>query len=167
MAELIKHPDVVVRFVGDSPHEWQAIVYDELAMRVSRKAAQGYMAETKPLLGYPNEFLSRTRAWVTVEGEVDERVLTRISRPSYLAGLVDGPTVDGRWQYAIANVGTFNSPDRMAGVLAVAGAHGWELVAIYDKASNWFQGFEKGFMLLKRPVPDGETPDEWCVQIKT
>lgn len=46
-----------------------------------------------------------------------------------------------------------HSPDRMASVLAVAGENGWELVSIYDKSSNWFQGFEKGFMLLKRPVP--------------
>lgn len=33
------------------------------------------------------------------------------------------------------------------------------------KASNWFQGIEEGFMLLKRPVDSGlELQDEqWCL----
>ena len=39
------------------------------------------------------------------------------------------------------------------------------MVAVYDKASNWFTGMEKGFMLLKRPVPAGVTPDRWCLML--
>lgn len=44
---------------------------------------------------------------------------------------------------------------------------GWELITIYDKASNWMQGMEKGFMLLKRPVaPETKLEDdEWCKTI--
>lgn len=69
-----------------------------------------------------------------------------------------------KWQYAVVNVGMFNSPERMADVLAQAGSSGWELVTVYDKASNWFAGMEKGFMLFKRPVPRGTTPLSWCVR---
>jgi hypothetical protein len=38
------------------------------------------------------------------------------------------------------------------------GAAGWELVAIYDKSSNWLRDMEKGFALFKRLVPDGQKP---------
>lgn len=68
-----------------------------------------------------------------------------------------------RWQYAIVNTGAFKSADRMTEVLATAGASGWELISVYDKASNWLGGLEKGFMMLKRPVPDDVEPDEWCI----
>ena len=51
----------------------------------------------------------------------------------------------------------------MQEVLATAGANGWELVGVYDKASKGLNGMERGFMLLKRPVPDDVEPDEWCV----
>ena len=80
-----------------------------------------------------------------------------------------GQPPDGvpRFQHAIINVGTFNNADRMAQVLATASRAGWELVTIYDKASNWVGGWEKGFMLLKRPVPEGTSPQEWCVTIRS
>lgn len=68
-----------------------------------------------------------------------------------------------RWQYAVVNTGAFKTAERMTEVLATAGAGGWELISIYDKASNWIGGTEKGFMLLKRPVPDNVEPDEWCI----
>ena len=47
---------------------------------------------------------------------------------------------------------------------SIAGSQGWELVSIYDMASNWIGGFEKRFMLLKRPVPPGLQLEEteWC-----
>ena len=67
-----------------------------------------------------------------------------------------------RWQYGVINVGMFQSAERMQQVLATAGANGWELVGVYDKASNWLRGMEKGFMMLKRPVTDIE-PAESCV----
>jgi hypothetical protein len=81
-----------------------------------------------------------------------------------LAAPIDGGT---KFQYAIVNVGTFNNADRMREALATAGRGGWELVTIYDKASNWVGGWEKGFMLLKRPVPDGVRPDSWCLMIRS
>ncbi len=64
-----------------------------------------------------------------------------------------------RWQYRIVNSGTFNTSARVGMALSYFGQQGWELVTIYDKASNWMQGFEKGFILFKRPVPPGEEPD--------
>lgn len=72
-----------------------------------------------------------------------------------------------RWQYGVVNIGMFASMDRMEEVLAAAGEQGWELITIYDKSSNWFANMEKGFMLLKRPVPAGVrlTEPEWCITI--
>ena len=70
-----------------------------------------------------------------------------------------------RFQYHIVNLGMFKAADRMVKAFAHLGAHGWELVGMYDKASNWFSDMEKGFAVFKREVPDGEEPDgpwaEW------
>ncbi len=63
-----------------------------------------------------------------------------------------------RYQYKIVNLGMFNAMDRMLSAFAELGADGWQLVATYDKASNWFQGMEKGFLLFMRAVPSGEEP---------
>ena len=60
-----------------------------------------------------------------------------------------------RYQYKIVNLGTFNAMERMLGAFADLGADGWQLVATYDKASNWFQGVEKGFVLFMRDHPAG------------
>ena len=70
-----------------------------------------------------------------------------------------------RWQYAVVNIGSFGAVDRMQLVLGSAGSQGWELIAIYDKASNWLGGMEKGFMLLKRAVDPSEklADDQWCI----
>ena len=70
-----------------------------------------------------------------------------------------------RWQYAVVRIGSFNSLDRMNATLRDAGRHGWELVAVYDKTSNW-SGLEQGFMLLKRPVPDGVEPQAWSITVR-
>jgi hypothetical protein len=68
-----------------------------------------------------------------------------------------------RWQYRVVNTGMFNTADRLVRVLGDLGAHGWELVGIYDKSSNWIQGAEKGFVLFKRAVPEGVEPEtEWA-----
>ena len=67
-----------------------------------------------------------------------------------------------RWQYAVVNIGSFNSAERMQSMLARAGSHGWELTATMDKQSNWWN-MEKGFLLLKRPVPEGHKPQQWCI----
>lgn len=69
-----------------------------------------------------------------------------------------------RWQYAVVNVGTFNTQARLVLVLGSLGSQGWELVHVYDKASNWLAGAEKGFALFKRPIAEGVTPPEgWAV----
>lgn len=72
-----------------------------------------------------------------------------------------------RWQYAVANIGAFLAMDRMQLILGSAGSQGWELVSVYDKASNWFNGMEKGFMLLKRPVAANVvlTDEELCITV--
>ena len=71
-----------------------------------------------------------------------------------------------RWQYAVVNIGTFNTADRLVGVLGTLGADGWELVHVLDKSSNWLAGLEKGFALFKRPVAADEQPEEgWAVRI--
>lgn len=72
---------------------------------------------------------------------------------------------DIRFQYAVVNMGSFNTAERMTKVLGQAGEAGWELVTTLDKSSNWWQGFEKGFLLMKRPVPDGVEVESWCLTI--
>lgn len=74
-----------------------------------------------------------------------------------------------RWQYGVINLGMFNTMDRMQAVLGAAGEHGWQLVGVYDKASNWLAQMEKGFMILRRPVPPGTrvTSAEWCITLST
>jgi hypothetical protein len=64
-----------------------------------------------------------------------------------------------RWQYRVVSIGSFFAGDRLGGALGRLGEDGWELVTVYDKASNWLQGMEKGFMLFKRPVLPGEEPE--------
>jgi hypothetical protein len=72
-----------------------------------------------------------------------------------------------RWQFAVINVGMFNASDRFQRALGAAASQGWELVGVYDKASNWLSGMEKGFILLKRHVPTGVRlrEDEWCISL--
>lgn len=72
-----------------------------------------------------------------------------------------------RWQYGVVNIGMFGALDRMRAVFGELGKQGWELVTVYDKASNWMASMEKGFMLFKRPVPPGErlADDEWCIAL--
>lgn len=69
-----------------------------------------------------------------------------------------------RYQYRIVQLGMFNAVERMAAAFAQLGEQGWELVAMYDKSSNWWQGLEKGFALFKREVAPGEEPNgDWCI----
>jgi hypothetical protein len=64
-----------------------------------------------------------------------------------------------RWQYRVVNIGLFNAPQRLAMVLGQLGAQGWELVHVYDKASNWVQQSENGLAIFKRPVAPDEHPE--------
>lgn len=74
---------------------------------------------------------------------------------------------EARWQYGVIDLGVYNAMDRMQAILGVAGSEGWQLVGVYDKASNWMVNKEKGFMLFRRPVPPGVRlePDDWCISI--
>ena len=73
-----------------------------------------------------------------------------------------------RWQYGVINIGMFGALDRLQRVFGELGQHGWELVTVYDKASNWMANMEKGFMLFKRPVPPGVrlADEEWCIALR-
>jgi hypothetical protein len=64
-----------------------------------------------------------------------------------------------RWQYRIVGIGMFKAGDAIGMSLSYFGQHGWELVGIYDKASNWIANIENGFMLFKRPVAPGAEPE--------
>lgn len=64
-----------------------------------------------------------------------------------------------RYQYTIVNIGTYFAADRLGMTLAYFGQRGWDLVAVYDKESNWASSGEKGFVLLKRPVAAGAEPE--------
>jgi hypothetical protein len=63
-----------------------------------------------------------------------------------------------RWQYRVVNIGVFGTPQRLAAVLSQLGAGGWELVHVFDKASNWMDSREKGFAIFKREVAPGDEP---------
>jgi hypothetical protein len=69
------------------------------------------------------------------------------------------PPSANRWQYRVVNIGVFNAPQRLAMILGQLGAQGWELVHVYDKASNWMQQSENGLAIFKRPVAPGEHPE--------
>jgi hypothetical protein len=71
------------------------------------------------------------------------------------------------WQFAVINIGSFRAAGRFQRALGAAASQGWELVGVYDKASNWLSGMEKGFILLKRQVPAGVRlrEDEWCISL--
>lgn len=64
-----------------------------------------------------------------------------------------------RWQYKIVGIGMFNAAQRLGMTLSYFGERGWELITVYDKASNWVADTENGFMLFKRAVPEGTEPD--------
>jgi hypothetical protein len=61
----------------------------------------------------------------------------------------------------------FATSQRLVTVLGAMGSDGWELVNVYDKASNWIAGTEKGFILFKRSVAPGDEPLEglWAVEV--
>lgn len=133
--------------------------------------ADAYIAATNMIREDPDALIAATRDWVNIEG-ADEVAASSTpfttsatSKDNSLRGLVAPIPGAPRWQYAVINIGMFNTPERISETLGIAGANGWELVTVYDKSSNWSTAMEKGFMLLKRPVPDGLTPDTWCLMI--
>jgi hypothetical protein len=72
-----------------------------------------------------------------------------------------------RWQYQVVDIGIFNTGSRLTAALGRLGSEGWELVAMYDKASNWLTNMEKGFAIFRREVLGDEEPDgPWAVWIK-
>jgi hypothetical protein len=107
------------------------------------------------------DVVGRKRAWR--DGQWSDWVHTAGGEPSTEPYLGGAP----RWQYGIVALGSFGTFERMSGALGELGQHGWELVTVYDKASNWMASLEKGFMLLKRPVPPGQRlgDDKWCIAV--
>ena len=85
--------------------------------------------------------------------------------PAQAAGVATSSEHAVRWQYAVVSLGAFGAVGRLTKTLGHLGSEGWELVHVYDKASNWFNGMEKGFALFKRLIPPGQEPDDgtWAV----
>lgn len=81
--------------------------------------------------------------------------------------LPDAEPYDTRWQYRLVNVGAFFAPSRLGMTLSFFGQRGWELVSVYDKASNWLNGIENGIILFKKPVPPGDEPDGAWTEVWT
>ena len=79
-----------------------------------------------------------------------------------------GETIPGttRFQYAVVEVGALDARQQLAGTLAQAGSRGWELVSVHDRASNWFGGPERGFVVFKRDIPDGVEVSSWCISLR-
>lgn len=103
----------------------------------------------------------RQRAWQN--GQWSDWVRSNVDEPTSEPYLGGAP----RWQYGIVALGSFNTFERMSETLGELGQLGWELVTVYDKASNWMASMEKGFILLKRPVPPGQSVpvDKWCIAV--
>ncbi|MDY7102993.1 MAG: hypothetical protein S0880_17575 [Actinomycetota bacterium] len=132
------------------------------------EAAERYLVQTEAVRSHPDALLAATRDWVTLHIEAGSTVAPAMDPIAHgpLADLTEDLGSSLRWQYAIVNVGMFHSAERMGSALAAAGAHGWELVTIYDKASNGWAELEKGFLLLKRQVPPGVAPRQWCYVLR-
>ncbi len=73
-----------------------------------------------------------------------------------------------RWQYKVVNLGSYFTASRLAEALAHLGEDGWEVIGVYDKASNWLRDMEKGFLFCKRPVLPGEAPEgPWAATVSS
>ena len=59
------------------------------------------------------------------------------------------------WQFAVINIGMFRAIDRFEKALGVAASQGWELVGVYDKASELAGGHGEGLHLAEAPSPSG------------
>jgi hypothetical protein len=97
---------------------------------------------------------------------INERLRTRGARDDPMAVLMEPLGSVQRYQYAVVSIGMYRSPERMGDFLSLGGMHGWRLLAVYDKSSNWWGGMEKGFLVLMREVPEGVEPRQWCIIIR-
>jgi hypothetical protein len=64
-----------------------------------------------------------------------------------------------RWQYRIVCIGSGYTARNLGIALSYFGQRGWELQTVFDQAVPFTRSFEDGYILFKRPVPDGEEPD--------
>lgn len=87
--------------------------------------------------------------------------------PDREVSLPDAEPYDTRWQYRIVQLGAAFAARRLGITLSYFGQHGWELVSVYDKASNWIANIENGFILFKKPVPPGDEPDGAWTEVWT
>ncbi|MEO5837493.1 MAG: hypothetical protein ABIQ73_30325 [Acidimicrobiales bacterium] len=74
-----------------------------------------------------------------------------------------------RWQYRIVSIGSVYAARNLGITLSYVGQRGWELQTVFDKASHWVEGIEKGFILFKRgeePVEerDGPWAEVWTAE---
>lgn len=162
-----KYPDVHVEIDPSAiAIDVRDAVYSQLKADLPGSEAKTFLKESRRTATDRLSMVRLAQEWVTVvnpSGATFDPALPTDGDLAELSAPIGGAQ---RWQYAVAGIGSLNTPGRMAQVLTVAGSAGWELVGVYDKASNWFAGMEKGFMLLKRPVPAGTTPEKWCITLR-
>ena len=166
----MRHAEVVVELPADGDGGMlRTRVQKALSEAGFRADADEFVEASRSHQGDIASLLEICSQWVTVAGVVDDarashRQSLQASTGAF-AALAEPLPEQSKWQYAIVNIGMFNSSSRMRDVLSVAGQNSWELVTIFDKGSNWMIGMEKGFVLLKRPVPEGFTPKRWAIAI--
>ena len=139
--------------------EENAVVWGERQLLASDDAGQQAEAE---------RFVRTVNDGAAPGGPMASKLRFSPSGPD--ASLGGAQAYDGQHdQFAVINIGSFRAVDRLQRALGLAASEGWDLVAIYDKASNWLQGMEKGFILLKPPVPAGQRlrDEEWCISRTT
>jgi hypothetical protein len=149
LASLRRMPHMEpLRLVADE------IVWDKRRLRVSGDPS--HLAEAAEFVYQVNKSGATTA------------IHTMLAPPSVSQLAPDSDRYTGPlWQFAVINIGSFRAASRFQRALGAAASQGWELVGIYDKASNWLSGMEKGFILLKRRVPPGVKlrEDEWCIAL--
>lgn len=170
-SEIEWAPELVVSLPSDpTPGMLRSRVDKALRGIGEDEAAAAFLVETDAIRDDLPALVQAARRWVMLDvadEAVNEWSPEGPSIAGHLAALAEPVGETSRWQYAVVNVGMYDTPRRMGEVLEVAGATGWELVHVYDKASNWkIVGFEKGFMLLKRLVPPGINPRRWCIVLR-
>lgn len=159
-----RFPELVVEIATD--HSSERIVENVAALLSTSKRApvDQFRAEASRLSHARAPLIALARDWVTIR-EVDRSLPPPSASDPRFVDLLEDLDVVERWQYAVVNTGMFNTAERLDAMLAAAGSAGWELIGVYDKASNWWQGMEKGFAILRRRVPDGHHPRRWCYTI--
>src|SRR4051812_48787683 len=107
-------------------------VKDQIARELAKRDRQAAKKDQLSPAGWFNdpELPTRQRFWDGSKWTSQVRTdgVETVDPPVRFKGI--------RWQYSVINIGSFSAMSRMEDVLGSAGGLGWELVGVYDKASN-------------------------------